>query len=241
MAGFYTQVLRFCNECLRRVVATLVEKGKFEQAEHRVTRLLERGLDQSFMVAVYNLVRSSQLPLATRRVLNTWGLVLWAIRRAKPHLVEHIVKKLSSFQTISTLGANASDQLPLTLYPRFPRMGNLAIVDVLATVDVLVKNKINVLQGHSLIRDTTTPGQRILVDCWRKCILDFSRDALACRDQLNTSTNNDDRAFLAAYDAHRRSIVLTMTRVLSGFPLPLISLCAAFDTTFDRHSKCVKE
>ena len=216
-----SQALRFCNECMRRTVATLVEKGKFEQAEHRISRLIASGL-----------------------VPNMWDLIMWAIRRAKPHLVDYLVVKSEWFQLVPVMHIRAADNLPLSLYPRFPVVANVAIVDVITVIDILVKYGIKVLHSRSLIRNTTTPGQHLLVDCWRKYILDFSKQPLACRQQLSTNDNNDDLAFLAEYDTTQRSVRQALNQVLfdvARFPCPVIAICAGFDTTFDRHSKCVKE
>ena len=213
-------VWRFYTECQRRTVATLVEKGKFEQADQRIRRLLVSGC-----------------------VLNTRGLLLWAIRRAKPHLVDYLVdKKISCLELVHSLHIFASDNLPLSLYPRFPLLvDNLAIIDVIAVIDILVKHGIKVLHINLLIRDRNTPGQRILVDCWRKYILDFSKDAQACRQQLSTSGNNDDLAFLADHDTKQRIVRQALNQVLlcvAGFPCPVIAICTAYDTTFDRHLYC---
>ena len=215
-----SHALRFCNECLRRTVATLVAKGKFEQAEHRISRLIASGL-----------------------VPNIYTLITWSIRRAKPHLVDYLVDKNQEwFRSLQGLHFRSLDHLPLTLYPRFPLLaGSLAIVDVIAVIDILVKYGIKVLYSRSLIRSTTTPGQHLLVDCWRKYILDFSRDAWACRQQLMTSNDNEDRAFLAKYDDIHSSVGQALNRVLSSvacFPWPLAAICAAYGTTYDRRLYC---
>ena len=215
-AGIVQRVVHFGNECMRRTVATLVQKGKFEQADGRISRLIVSGL-----------------------VTNMCNLLMWSIRRAKPHLVDYLVHKIPWVQLAYLMEFYASDTLPLTLYPRFPLVGNLAIVDVIATVDILVQYGINVLHSHCLMYNTTSPGQRLLVDCWRKYILDFSSDAKACRQQLSTSGNTDDHAFLADYDGIQSSVGQALNQVLSSvscFPCPVIAICAAYDTTFDRQT-----